>query len=54
MTQEDKELKLKYRAVCPMCHKPFDLRTGKPDPVYGTLCCPDCFKQLPFRTYRWN
>lgn len=39
---------MKYRAVCPLCNKGFDSRTGE---LYrGQLVCPDCHKKIPYGT----
>lgn len=35
-----KEMKLKYRVICPVCSKPFDSRVGYL--LNGRLVCPEC------------
>jgi len=38
---------LRYRAVCPICKKAFDIRTGKL--YFGHLTCEDCYKKVEFK-----
>lgn len=40
---------LKYRAICPYCKKPFDLRNEQ-FMLYGELICADCYHELPIET----
>lgn len=35
---------MKYRAICPVCHKPYDMRFGYL--VNGHLVCIDCVRNI--------
>lgn len=41
---------LKYRAICPLCEKPFDSRDGKLSPD-GKVVCQECYEHFGFATY---
>lgn len=41
---------LKYRAVCPLCGKPFDSRDGKLIPD-GKVVCGECYEHFGFSTF---
>jgi len=43
-----KNKELKYRAICPKCRKPYDIRRG--EILNGVLMCSDCFKAIPYTT----
>lgn len=41
---------LKYRAVCPLCGKPFDSRDGK-RALDGKVICGECYEHFGFTTF---
>lgn len=43
---------LKYRAVCPLCGKPFDSRDGNLSPD-GKVVCHECYEHFGFATNIW-
>lgn len=43
---------LKYRAVCPLCGKPFDSRDGKLIPD-GKVVCGECYEHFGFSTFMY-
>lgn len=43
-----KNKELKYRVICHVCNKPFDVRNGKN--YYGHIICEDCYNKIPFKT----
>lgn len=50
-----KNKELKYRAICPLCDKPFDMREGKLLFLDNRLYCKDCrdklLKTIKYKTY---
>lgn len=46
----DKEIPLKYRAICPHCKKALDIRKGVKD-SQGRISCNDCVSKMEYATY---
>lgn len=43
-----REIPLKYRAICSDCKQPFDIRTGGLH--HGRRICTDCNNEMKYRT----